>query len=255
MGSSAKKRKDKKKDFQQPVSVLFPKILPLTLDGSHGVRTQLLRLLRSLPSSDVEDHVGQVLLYIRAGTTHLAADIRSTTLDMLLWALECSGNALVSCAGGWVKTLKSLMAAQGWSTEPDSTGWSSAMSSTGTPGSKDKLTVKSLSVMASFLRVGFQDEEEEEAEPTGWGWPLVDTAHHLRIGSFSHLNLFGPIPDEESQMYEDREDRQRIFHKTFRRPLEHGLETAKRAGGEVGRTAAAVQKVINDGMKDFEGDE
>ena len=51
----------------QPVSVILPALLPLILDASNNVRTQLLKLLRALPAADVEDHVAQLLPYVRAG--------------------------------------------------------------------------------------------------------------------------------------------------------------------------------------------
>lgn len=241
--------------LQQPVSVLLPKILPLTLDGSHTVRAQLLRLLRALPSSDVEDHIEQVLLYVRAGITHLASDIRSSTLDMLAWALECNGTALVSCAGGWVKTLKSLMVMQGWPTEASTAAWSSAKASVGQPGSERKAMVKSLGTMASLLRAGLDDSlQDQDTHCTAPGFPLTNTAQHFvsrQSDCFSHLNLFGPARDEDTQIYEDREDRQRIFHRKFRGPIERALEAAKQEGGEMGRAAAGVQKTISEGMKDF----
>ena len=107
----------------QPVSVLLPKLFPLTLDISNGVRSQLLKLLRALPPRDIEDHIGNVILWIRAGVTNLAAEIRSSTMDMLAWALDCAGDALVSCAGGWVKTLKALIIMQGWPMESSPQAW------------------------------------------------------------------------------------------------------------------------------------
>ncbi|KAL8932615.1 MAG: hypothetical protein Q9211_006218 [Gyalolechia sp. 1 TL-2023] len=241
--------------LQQPVSVLLPKILPLTLDGSHGVRTQLLKLLRALPPEDVEDHIEQVLLYIRAGITHLAADIRSSTMDLLTWALEYGGNALVSCAGGWVKTLKSLMAMQGWPIEHSPGAWSSGRASFGKSDYEDKALVKSLNIMAALLRAGFEDPSEGGPEAPAQGFPLTDTGLHLiskRTDCFAHLGLFGPARDEETQIYEGREDRQRIFYRRFQGSIGYGLETAKQEGGEVGRAAASVQKVITEGMKDFE---
>lgn len=243
----------------QPVSVLLPRVLPLTLDESHGVRMQLLKLLRALPRTDVEDHVEQVLVYIRAGITHLATDIRSTTMDMLAWALECRGHALVSCAGGWVKTLKSLMAMQGWPMESSPGGWSSGEALFGKSDHEDKALVKSLNVMAVFLRIGFEDSpEEDSADDPVQGWPLTDFAAHRiskRTNCFAHLNLFGPPRDYETQIYEDREDRQKIFSERFQEPMGLGLETAKKKGGELGRAAARVQKVIIEGMKDYEEDE
>lgn len=177
-------------------------------------------------------------------------------MDMLMWALECCGNALVSCPGGWVKTLKSLLAMQGWPVELSSPAWSSGKMSFGKPGSEGKTMVKSLNTMASLLRAGFEDSmHEEKLEATVHGFPLRDAGLHLvskRSNCFSPLDLFGPPRNEEAQIYEDREDRQRIFQKWFQGPIERGVEAAKQEGGEVGRAASSVQKAVNEGMKDFE---
>ncbi|KAL8784119.1 MAG: hypothetical protein Q9213_004178 [Squamulea squamosa] len=242
--------------LQQPVSVLLPKLLPLTLDISNGVRTQLLRLLRALPPNDVEDYIGQIVLWIRAGITNLAADIRSSTMDLLAWALECAGNALVSCAGGWVKTLKALIIMQGWPLESTKQAWSSTKTTFGKPGSDSKALAKSLNTMASFLEAGLHEHGYHQKGPsTAWGWPLNNVEQHMisrRSNCFAYLNLFGPPPDEDSQIYEDRSDRQRVFANKFQKALERGLEAVKQEGGEVGRAAAGVQKVMSHGMRDYD---
>ncbi|KAL8749701.1 MAG: hypothetical protein Q9199_007529 [Rusavskia elegans] len=243
--------------LEQPVSVLLPKILPLTLDISNGVRAQLLTLLRALPPTDVEDHVGQVLLWLRAGISHLAAEIRSSTMDMLLWAVDCVGDALVSCAGGWVKILKALILMQGWPMESSPQSWSSIKTTTfGKPGSDGKALAKSLNTMASFVEAGLHEHRQEQEQSTGWGWPLNNVEQHMisrRSNCFAYLNLFGPPPDEESQILEDRVDRQRVFVKRFQKPIELGLKAAKQEGGDVGRASTHLQKAIKDGMKDFDG--
>ncbi len=104
----------------------MPKLLPLTLDGSNGVRAQLLKLFKSLPQEDMKDHMEKLSLYIRAGLTHLAADIRSSALELLEWALEIGGEQLVSCPGGWVKTLKTLLTVLAWTDDATLVGWTSS---------------------------------------------------------------------------------------------------------------------------------
>lgn len=75
-----------------------------------------------------------------------------------------------------------------------------------------------------------------------------------RSNVFAHLNLFGPPRDEESEMYAEQEERQAIFHKRFRATVSSGVEAAKREGGEVGRAAAGVAKVLAEEMEGFELD-
>ena len=241
--------------LQQPLGALLPKLLPLILDGSNGVRDQLLKLLIKLPTRDIEDHVDQILLYIRAGMTHLAADIRSSTMDILSWALESAGNETVSCAGGWVKTLKSYLAVLGWSNEEQSASWSTNKVSFGKVGNEGKAFVKNLNVLAVFLRAGLIKPPQPSEPPPSSRFPLWHVSYHMlpsKSNCYAHLNLFGSPRDEDSEMYEDREDRQRIFHKRFFKAIERGIEAVRREGGELGRAAAAISKVMSEGMADYE---
>ncbi|KAL8732400.1 MAG: hypothetical protein Q9166_002798 [cf. Caloplaca sp. 2 TL-2023] len=239
----------------QAVSVVLLKMLPLTTDTDHGIRTSLLKFLSALTPGDVEQHVEKIMLYIRLGLTHLSLDIRSTTLDMLVWALECNGDDLVSCKGGWFQTLESLMIMVGWSMEPDTSGWTSVKTSFVKTGLESKVMAKTLSTMALFIRTGLHDPPQEETPSKGWGWPLTHTEQHMiskKSNAYAHLNLFGPPLNEKTQMYADKEDRQRIFANKFQVSIEGGLATVKQEGGAVGRAAADIEKAIRDGMKDFE---
>ena len=185
--------------------------------------------------------------------THLAMDIRSSSMDILNWALNAASSDLVSCVGGWVKTLNCFLAMLGWPNEEQVASWSSTKASFGKAGSENKVLVKNLHTMASFLRAGL------EIEPTGDYhsnmFPLWHIRQHRltkRSNCFAHLNLFGPPRDEESEMYEDREGRQRVFQRRFYKAIEKGLDGARREGGEVGRAAAIVQRVLVDGMWEYE---
>lgn len=238
----------------QPVSVIVPTLLPLILDGSNSVRGQLIRLLVSLPASEVEDHVDQLLLYIRAGMTHLAADIRATAVEILDWLLGVSGQETVSCAGGWVKTLKCFLALLGWQDEDGSGKWSGGRVSFGKAGSEGKSLVKYLTVLATFLKVGLLTSPEGADEGLLGDFPVWHSHFHTmpkNSNCFAHLNLFGTPRDADSEMYEDREERQRVFHTRFEKSIDRGLEAAKKEGGEVGRAAALVIKAISEGMDDY----
>ena len=251
----------------QPVGLLLSKLNPLILDGSNSVRAQLLKYLGTLPSRDVAPHIGHTLLYIRAGLTHLAADIRSSATDLLLWAIETCPSELVSCTGGWVKTLKCLLTVLRWHAASLTPGkgvaagagaWSSSQAiPLAKQGSEGKIPVKTLNVLASFLRAGLKEEYNADADTTSterWPFPLRHVEAHMlpkRSNAFAHLNLFGSPRDEESEMYVNREERQRIFHKRFHAIVSHGTEAAKREGGEVGRAAAGVAKNLAEGMEGF----
>lgn len=256
--------------FPQPISLLLLKLNPLILDGSNSVRSQLLKFLGNLPSREISPHIGHTLLYIRAGLTHLAADIRSSATDLLLWAIGTCPSELVSCAGGWVKTLKCLLTVLHWhatSATPSkgaATGanaWSSSRAPTlGKQGSEGRLPVKTLNVLAAFLSAGLKDEYDTGAGGMydhKWPIPLRFVEAHMlpnRSNAFAHLNLFGPPRDEESEMYVNQGERQRIFQKKFQAIVSSGVEVAKREGGEVGRAAAGVAKALAEGMQGFELD-
>ncbi|EFW16351.1 rRNA processing protein [Coccidioides posadasii str. Silveira] len=239
----------------QPVSVMLPSLLPLILDGSNGVRSQLLKLLRALPGTDIEGHASLLLPYIRAGMTHLAAGIRLSAIDILSWLLSVAGQEVVSCAGGWVKTLNCFLSVLGWHTE-ESAKWSSNRASFGKAGSDGKPIATILQTFADFLRAGIcaldsTDGAEQEGDNnlSSVPFPLFHTSQHLlptKSSAFAYLNLFGRPKDEEGEMYESREDRLRIFVERFKQPVQRGIDTAKKDGGEIGRASASISKVLKE---------
>ncbi len=253
----------------QPVSIILPKVYPLILDESNSVRAQLLRLLRALPAQDIEPHISQLLLYIRAGLTHLAADIRSSATDVLLWTTESCSNELVSCAGGWVKTLKCLLTVLHWHAPAPANGtsgrasssnaWTSTRAPTlGAANAEGSLPVKTLNALAAFLQAGLHPAEEVGEVSSRWPFPLRHVECHMiptRSNAFAHLNLFGAVRGEEGEMYVEREERQRVFHRRFYATVYSNIEMARKEGGEGGRAAARVGKVLMEGMDGFEFDE
>jgi pre-rRNA-processing protein IPI1 len=187
--------------------------------------------------------------------THLAAEIRVDALAVLEWMLDIAGEDIVSCPGGWVKTLKSFMGMMGWATSSGSSKWTSA--SKATFGKAGKAFPRQLLVLSQFLKAGLV---ESEAIPIITGgsvlFPLFDVQRHMipaRSNAFAHLNLFGSSRDEEGEMYIDREDRQRVFSKRFQSAVQVGVENARKEGGEAGRAAAVLTKVLKEGMSDFDG--
>ncbi|TAQ88685.1 hypothetical protein B7494_g2963 [Chlorociboria aeruginascens] len=238
-----------------PTAILLPKLLPLILDGSSSVRAQLLKFLRLLPPSDIGNHAESALLYTRAGMTHLAAEIRVDALDVLEWLLEVAQEDVVACPGGWVKTLKGFMSMMGWATSSGSTKWTTA--SKASFGKTGKAFPRQLLVLSQFLKAGLvKSENEGVGFVIGGRFPLWDVEKHMvptRSNAYAHLNLFGSSRDEEGEMYIDREDRQRVFHQRFQAIIEQGVESAKKEGGEAGRAAAVLSKVLREGMDDYDG--
>ncbi|KAF2689586.1 rRNA processing protein Ipi1 [Lentithecium fluviatile CBS 122367] len=242
----------------QPTSVIIPAVQRLILDGSNAVRQQLLKLLQSLPKDEIAGHADQLLLHTRAGMTHLATDIRIFALGLLEWLLGVAGIEVVSCAGGWAKTLKCFLSLLSWQTD-SSSKWS-ASKSFGKGAGDSKVHVKQMNALAAFLRVGLLPPSQTTVTNMNGvsTFPLWQTAHHIlteRSNVYAHLNLFGAARDEEAEMYEDREDRQRIFRDRAEAAVAAGLEQATKGGGEMGRAAAQLRKLVKAGMADFHGEE
>jgi pre-rRNA-processing protein IPI1 len=186
--------------------------------------------------------------------THLAAEIRTDALAVLEWLLEVAQEDVVTCPGGWVKTLNCFMSMMGWAVSSGSTKWTSA--SKASFGKVGKTFPRQLLVLAQFLRAGLVGSETEALSAGGRSFPLYNVAMHMiptRSNAFAHLNLFGSSRDEEGEMYIDREDRQRVFHKRFQAAVEIGISNAKKEAGEAGRAAAVLAKVVRDGMSDYAG--
>jgi pre-rRNA-processing protein IPI1 len=243
----------------QPVAVILPKIQPLILDGSRNVRTQLLNLLQNLPAADVASHADQLLLYTRAGMTHLSADIRSSSLDILSWLIQVAGEDVVACPGGWVKTLNCFFSLLNWRADT-AAKWTASRATFGKSDGNSKIVVKQLNALGSLLRAGFAQERNSGssvATEQDDDFPLSNSQFNLvskRSNPYAHLNLFGEPRNDESAMYEDLEDRQLVFQDAFRAVVEAGLDQAKKDGGEVGRAAAQVRKVMDEGMQNFAQD-
>ena len=236
----------------QPLSIILPKVYPLILDGSGSVRHQSLKLLRALPPNDTSDHVPELLPYVRAGMTHLAADIRLFSIEILAWSLDLAADEVVSCAGGWVKTLNCFLALLGWHTQ-ESSNWSSNRISFGKVGGGDgKAQARNLQVLAEFLRAGFCSPSltfEGEDGKLSSSFPLWHTESHVvstKSNAYAYLNLFGSPKDDEVDMLEDRDDRIRVFNERFASSVSNGLASARKDGGEVGRAAGLVTKALKD---------
>lgn len=239
-----------------PIStaILLPKLLPLILDGTASVRKQLIKLLQQLPADEVKDHVEIALLYIRAGMTHLAAEIRDDAMAVLEWMLSCAPLATVECAGGWVKTLKAFMSMMGWAVSSEKTKWSSATKASF--GKGGKTFPKQVTVLALFLRAGLCNDGDQDVHQRGKFFPLWDVEAHvipMARNPYAYLNLFGVVRDEESEMYTEREARQRVFARVFQQSVEKGVLASKQEAGEVGRAASILSKILKEGMDSYTG--
>lgn len=185
--------------------------------------------------------------------THLASEIRTDALLVLEWLLEVADDDVVACPGGWVKTLKSFMSMMGWAVSSTTSKWTAA--SKASFGKSGKSFPKQVLVLAQFLKVGLVEAKDDfSVKAVGTSWPMCNSQNFMiptRSNAFAHLNLFGSSRDEEGEMYIDREDRQRVFEKNFLAAVNTGVEIARKEGGEAGRAAAVLAKVLKEGMADY----
>jgi pre-rRNA-processing protein IPI1 len=242
-----------------PTSSLLAKLCPLVLDGSGLVRAQLPRLFGSLPSSDIQDHASVILPYIRAGMTHLSADIRASAMNLLSWLLSVAGEEIVGCAGGWQKTLECFFTTLGWQVR-NHEKWSANKTSVSKFASDSKVLARNLQVLAEFIRAGIGNDgvpsvmdDVDDALANARLYPLWHTRQHMiskKSNAFGYLNLFGIIRDHDNRMLDDRDDRRRMFNELFRPAVMAGLENAKKEGGEPGRAAGLVNKAMKEAALD-----
>ena len=233
-----------------PMSILLPKFCPLILDGNSGVRNQLLKVLQVLPEGEVADHASEILPYIRAGMTHLAADIRLSAISVLSWLTLVAGNETVSCPGGWYRTLHCFMTVLGWNGQGEAK-WATNQPMFAKSGVEGKPMVRNVQVLAEFLSAGINGGTSEENldEDRQWSttFPLWDVRQHClptKSNAYAYLSLFDTPKDDENAMLESREDRLRVFDDNFRSMVESNLDSAKKEGGELGRAAALVTKSL-----------
>jgi pre-rRNA-processing protein IPI1 len=234
-------------------------VQPLLLDSSAAVRAHCVKFLAALPPACVRDSAEDLLLYARVAATHLSARIQLTGLDVLEWLLGVAGREVVGCAGGWVKTLNCLLAVLGWkgitTTQKGNAGWQS----TGVMAQRASLAedagilrTRQLQVLSLLLEKGLMRPDDKRREE--WirnaqrGFPYFmfqDHAIPKKRNPYGYLNLFGPPRDEESEQYEDPEERARVFVKLAARDLHAGLEKAKLEGGGIGRAAMSIERGLH----------
>ncbi|KIW01382.1 uncharacterized protein PV09_07150 [Verruconis gallopava] len=253
---------DQGSELPQPASVIVGKVQPLIRDSSGAVRTQVLKLLKCLPKQDVKVHIEGLLLWVRLGMTNLSTPVKMGALDVLEWMCEVTGREVVSCAGGWSKTLKCFAGILGWdapaATAPkDGKGAWTSTPSAATKGTIDgKLLLKTLTVLTLFLRNGLlpltqNEEDDADVRLAARIFPLWQTHQHMlptrtTLNShYTYLDLFGGPKDEEGAAYEGWEERCIYFDEKWRGSFETGIVKVAKEGGGVGRAAVSLHKVLN----------
>ncbi|KAK5061372.1 hypothetical protein LTR84_007914 [Exophiala bonariae] len=232
--------------FPTTANSLLTSLCPLILDGSTGVRTQLLKLFQVLPAEEVRDHVTKILPYMRAGMTHLSKDIRLSAVEFLSYLIKAAGDELVCSPGGWNQTLECFTTVLGWRSS-DSSKWSANKASF---GGDIKSTARIMAVLAEFLRAGLVSNTESDSNINAIAidfpfWQTKSLAMPSKSNAYSYLNLFGSQTEVDNQMLEDQEDRLEIFSRDFEAVILAGIDAAKKEGGELGRSSGLLVKILS----------
>lgn len=173
-------------------------------------------------------------------------------MDLLGWALDVAGSEIVACPGGWVKTLRCFLSMLGWSIDSVPSSWSSSKATFGKAGAEGKVLVKNMTILGRFLLAGTVRDVLEPTQAHSYAFPLHQVQQHMitsGANSFGYLRIFGNALDEENSSCEDREDRLKVLVKVFQPAIELGVENGRKEGGEVGRAAAGVSKVLYEAMR------
>lgn len=224
------------------------KVLPLISDSSTPVRSQLLKLLRALPEDEAKHSIREAIAFIRAGMTHLSADISADSLGVMEWLLDVADDELVAIPGGWFKTLKTFCTIMRWSLSSSAAGWTSAPS-TGLRAKDGQVMARQMSLLTRFIQVGFKPVIPVAPSPQDYWDNLYRIPRDPH--AFEYLNLHGEMRDEENEMYPNREARQGVFARRFLDSVSKGIEKMKKEGGAVGRAATELDRVLKDGMGDY----
>ena len=135
--------------------------------------------------------------------------------------------------------------------------WSNLTSSSGNKPGDAKLRAKQIATLALFLETGFRapavGSADSAARRAAENWPLWHVDAHTigsRANPYGYLNLFGAVRDEEGEMYDDVQGRKEVYVELLHAAVNKGMQGAKREGGETGRAAATLDKVLTQGLKE-----
>ncbi|KAK6334038.1 rRNA processing protein [Orbilia brochopaga] len=254
-----------------PFSVILPALAPLILDTAAPVRTQLLTLLTNLtkpkdlrqdaiiPADAVRMHTPRFLLYIHSAMTHISADIRADSTNFLALLLNVVGEEAVRGAKGWGKTLKCWMVLLGWESAKSGAGVRTSTIEFSDPGKNKKASQQHLSVLKQFLTIGMLVAEEPVSNLDIGRNDLLRPHQYTELyllprtsNIYAHLSLFATsvavenVNEEDAEgSAEDCDSRKRIMKNVFEGNIRAGLLARIQEGGEVGRQAGGVLKILD----------
>ncbi|KAI5818838.1 putative rRNA processing protein Ipi1 [Pyronema omphalodes] len=214
------------RDVSVSPATLLPKLAPLILDESNGVRTALLAFFALLKPNEVRLQLQIILLHVWSAMSHIDTDIRRDSTKFLSWALSSAKEDVLG-NGGWAKGLTALASV---------------------------LEGKHLEVIQKFLVAGFGEEEEEvQTERVlhgGLHWSVQINLTRAGVQDYRYLGLFAG----EVGAVEDAPGRRRWCVETAQgkqitQRLKTGLVGLTKEGGETGRVAGKVLQILERGIE------
>lgn len=241
-----------------PVSVLIPALMPMILDMSRNVRSQLLTLFNTLPNGYVEMYASKIMLYITSAMTHLSPEIRTDSTKFLGWLISVSKDAIIR-DGGWAKGLRGLIGVLGWGMAKDNECIGGEL------GARHQIKIQHLSTLLDFLQAGLlsghrntpstEDFDDTNLLPVG----LLSRMTNLHMlptkacqsNAYSYLGLFSMVHSSDDEVeVEDLNARKRWLigglGKDVLYNLQKGVEGVKREGGEIGRLGGRMMSILED---------
>jgi pre-rRNA-processing protein IPI1 len=232
---------------------VLTKLLPLVLDTSSSVRKQLLVLLKALPIREVSADTARILVFVRAGLTHLSSDISNDALSLLTWLLDVAPYETIVCQGGWLQTLRSLCSILGWSSPVDG-GWSDGKNQYHV-SIHAKPQAERLTVLARLLNIGLQQDPAPDLKGVDFNvWSSLMFTSAVQCPVLNHLEITAGVCDDDLTEYIHRESRQHVLATSFLDTIQDSASLGSRDASIARSALASVLDVISRGMADYETD-
>lgn len=246
---------------------LLDALPPLMSDRDAGVRTQLLKLLRTIPPGLLRQGRGgveRILGFVRAAMTDMSSTVRADAMGFLEWLLDARADLVLSCPGGWPKTLRTFIVLLGWSgyvsgvssssssaSAADDKGWTSAPRTTFGADRSGTAYARQIGTLTRFVTAGLKQLSLQPREPNYywdhlWGMPK---------GPYPYAHLQLHLQDEYSRQYLDEDMRRDFFRRHMMGGMLKAAEETRKEAGAAGRAAGVLVKAIMDGMGQYLDDD
>ncbi|KAK6204976.1 Rix1 complex component [Scheffersomyces amazonensis] len=252
--------------------------VPLILDTSMQVRTQLISLLTECANKQpglLDLHIRSIILFIHSAMTHIQPEIRNSASKFLAILIEHAPSSLVKSY--FIKTLRSYFTLMSWTLTTDKKSVSLAITTSSTIGNSSVKKARShhVSILKSFLNASLFIEEQKNNDideenvilthPQSLKYLVPTTSQ-----PFTSLKLFTAdmprrqisstdkesmnsgssddgkfhIADLDTLSTEDISTRRKIIIDIFLHPLTKNLNNLIKEGGEVGKEAKGCLTVL-----------